>query len=306
MGDGWETKRSRQKGHKDWAIIKLGDGGYLHQIEIDTADFKGNFPASCEVHATNTPDLIPSVPDNQWTQILHRTSLGPHRRHFFGLENTLGTKYSHVKLTIYPDGGLKRIRVIGAQQPILTNVIAQPTSVLTQTRNLAIPETMSSNITVKSMPALPLTAEAFAPFGKVVQGYSDPDAVPRGIKVTVANQGSAYKFHKLSLVESSYPADSGATTGLSVYRCQPIDAKLGGEWDIKLLERHRHTNQAFIPMSGGNVVKGGEALTEHARFYLVIVTKNGGDDAPDLEGMRAFLASTGQGVVYNEVIWRTS
>ena len=47
--------------------------------------------------------------------ILSRTKLGPHRRHFFQLQNTGHTKYTHVMLTIHPDGGIKRIRVIGTQ-----------------------------------------------------------------------------------------------------------------------------------------------------------------------------------------------
>lgn len=50
-----------------------------------------------------------------WVTILPRTKLGPHRRHFFQLQNIDHTKYTHVMLTIHPDGGIKRIRVIGTQ-----------------------------------------------------------------------------------------------------------------------------------------------------------------------------------------------
>ena len=157
---------------------------------------------------------------------------------------------------------------------------------------------------VKTLHALPLTPEAFATFGQVVQGYGDVNAVPRGVRVTSANQGSAYKFHKISLLESSYPADVKATTGLSVYRCQPIDAKPGGHWDIKVLERHLHTNQAFIPMGPGFASEGDEGLKETARDYLVVVAQNGKDDKPDLETIRAFIATSAQGIVYNAGIWR--
>jgi len=306
MGDGWETKRSRQKGHKDWAIIKLGDGGYLTHVEIDTSHFKGNFPESCELHAIETPDVIPSIPDDKWKQVLPRTKLGPHRQHFFQLENTLDTKYTHLKVTIHPDGGLKRIRVIGTQQPIPRNGNIPMTELSTpiMAAPAPAPESIAKSIpTIRTLPALPLTPEAFDPFGKVIQGYSDLDAVPPNTKVTSANQASAIKFHKLSILESSYPKNSEATTGLSVYRCQPIDVQLGGVWDVKLLERHRHTNQAFIPMAGGNVVKGGESLEEYARSYLVIVAKNGENDGPDLQSMRAFIASAGQGIVYDTGIW---
>jgi ureidoglycolate hydrolase len=144
---------------------------------------------------------------------------------------------------------------------------------------------------VKTLHALPLTPEAFATFGQVIQGYGDVNAVPPRVRVTSANQGSAHKFHKLSLLESSYPADVQATTGLSVYRCQPIDAKPGGHWDIKVLERHLHTNQAFIPMGPGFTNEGDEGLKETARGYLVVVAQNGKDDKPDLETMKAFIAT---------------
>jgi len=285
MGDGWETKRSREKGHKDWAIIKLGHPGHLSQVDIDTAHFKGNFPESCELHAIHSAQLVPDdVPADHWTPILPRTPLGPHDIFSFALQNT-GQPYTHVRVTIYPDGGLKRVRVHGrrAQRP------------------------------GRVIPAEPLTPEAFAPFGQVVQAY--PDSASSGSRsatdsgstltsdstnttykqVTAANQGTAVKFHKLALLESSYPSEAGATTGLSVYRCQPIELAPGGRWEVKLLERHPCTNQAFIPMGGG---KG-----DPERAYLVIVALNGKDDRPDLGTMRAFVASAGQGVVYNMNLW---
>ncbi|KAH9931066.1 allantoicase [Epithele typhae] len=305
MGDGWETKRSRAPGHMDWAIIKLWvtsaffppchprvtlnshfprlpprslrtaphrlpiascAPGFLAQAEIDTAHFKGNFPESCELHALHSDTLAPTdVPDDAWTPILPRTKLGPHRQHFFQLENVNGTPYTHVKLTIYPDGGVKRVRLRGmrADAGAAVGAVDAPGPALS---------------------ALPLTPEAFAPFGHVVQAYADVHAVPspRTVRVTGANQGTATKFHKLAPVEASYPADAGAGAALSIYRCKPIDVAPGGEWPVKLLERHPCTNQAF---------------------YLVIVAKNGADDKPDLGSMRAFIASAGQGIVYSTGIW---
>lgn len=157
---------------------------------------------------------------------------------------------------------------------------------------------------VKTLHALPLTPEGFSGFGQVIQGYGDVTAAPPNVRITGANQGSAHKFHKISLLESSYPAEVQATTGLSVYRCQPIDAKPGGCWDIKVLERHRHTNQAFIPMGQGLTNEGDEGLKETARSYLVVVAQGGKDDRPDLETMRAFIATSAQGIVYSTGIWR--
>jgi len=153
------------------------------------------------------------------------------------------------------------------------------------------------------MPALPLSPEAFAAFGQVVQGYDDLNAAPPNVHVTSANQGLAHKFHKISLLESSYLENVQATTGLSVYRCQPIAAKLGGHWDIRILERHLHTNQAFIPMGPGSSSEGDQGLKETARGYLVVVAQNGEDNRPDLETMRAFIATSAEGIVYNTGIW---
>ena len=312
-----------------------GYGGYLSHVEVDTAHFKGNFPESCELHAINSSDLIPphhqessgTVEGSSWAAILPRTKLGPHRRHFFQLQNVDRTKYTHVMLTIHPDGGVKRIRVIGTQSIGTSPERRIPTfgeggipttggaesefgyggDGVPLARLYFYPEDRSAAISggeVKVLHALPLTPEGFAVFGQVVQGYKDMNAVPRNVRVTSANQGSAQKFHKISLLESSYPADVQATTGLSVYRCQPIDAKPGGHWDIKVLERHAHTNQAFIPMGPGLTNEGDEGLEETAKGYLVVVAQNGLDDKPDLGTMRAFIATSAQGIVYNTGIWR--
>lgn len=283
-------------------------------MEIDTAHFKGNFPESCELHATYSTEIVPTdVPDDGWTLVLPRTKLGPHRQHFFQLENVDGIPYTHVKITIYPDGGIKRVRVLGrrtAGLPISGNGAATQVSnnSVADGGSGAVPEPQSTNGSPTArgsvIPALPLTPEAFAPYGKVVQAYADVTAVPnpRYTPVTGANQGTATKFHKLALLEASYPSESGATAGLSVYRCKPIDAQPGGEWMVKLLERHPHTNQAFIPMGGA--VRHGDALEDPGSEYLVIVAKSGADGKPDLTSLRAFLASAAQGIVYDTAIWR--
>ncbi|KAI0930256.1 hypothetical protein AcV5_007017 [Taiwanofungus camphoratus] len=312
MGDGWETKRSRGKGHKDWAIIKLGDAGFLSHVEIDTAHFKGNFPESCELHAVHSDELVPrNVAENQWILILPRTKLGPHRQHFFQLQNVDGVPFTHIKITIYPDGGIKRARIIGRRAIGGLDAPYNGTAVKLETGDKSIsdlpepptPADKSQRNSSPVIPVLPLTSEAFVPFGQVIQGYSDIHAVPspRTTRITGANQGTALKFHKLAFLESSYPPDSGAAAGLSVYRCQPIDVTSGGEWEIKLLERHPCTNQAFIPMGAGQSFD--DTLTTPGTSYLVIVAKNGEDDKPDMQSLRAFIASAGQGIVYNTGIW---
>ncbi|KAG6903107.1 hypothetical protein C0995_006294 [Termitomyces sp. Mi166 len=305
MGGGWETKRSRTKGHKDWVIIKLGVPGVLEHVEVDTHHFKGNFPESCEVHGLCTENSIGwkvhEDREEDWTLILPRTKLGPHRQHYFQFENVEGKIYSHVKVTIHPDGGLQRVRIMGRKSG------TKRPNVEGATRTLApatIPQSTQATPALfpstKTVPVLPLTPEGFAPFGKVMQGYTDPYAVPKGTMITPANGGTARKFHKLSLVESSYSAEVRASCGISVYRCQPCqDITRDGYLELKVLERHPFTNQAFIPMGPG----AGEGIRDPGLEYLVVVAQNGADNRPDLGTLRAFVASAAQGIAYHTAIW---
>ncbi|KAF8637971.1 hypothetical protein AX16_010603 [Volvariella volvacea WC 439] len=310
MGDGWETKRSRQKGHKDWAIIRLGTSGYLEYVEIDTAHFKGNFPESCEIHAlaaVTELDWKETYDDQAWRLILPRTRLGPHRQHYFQLENADGVAYTHIRVTIHPDGGIKRVRVHGRRAdlpdsasafPLTMDITAESSTSEHVSSPLPDPPSTSSKPIVH-IPVLPLTPEAFAPFGHVIQAYGDHTAAPKGTKITPANDGTASKFHKLALTTSSYHPETGATTGLSVYRCQPVALSSDGTVELKELERHLFTNQAFIPMGPGE----GEGLRDPSARYLVVVAHNGEDDRPNVKTIRAFLASTAQGIMYKPGLW---
>ena len=322
MGDGWETKRSRQKGHKDWVIIQLwvsssrvptnfatypyrGATGKLQTAEIDTAHFKGNPPESCELHGCYTAGGDAPQSDGElWVPILSRVKLGPHRRHFFQLETQPEDVFSHVKVTIYPDGGIKRVRINGTRAVAglaPDEIVSRQGVVDTEERSTGEVEKIVRGVT-KTIPVLPLTHEAFAPYGQVIQAYGDHAAAPRGTKITPANGGTASKFHKLALLRASYPEGAGATSGLSVYRCQPVAVE-NGRVRLGVLERHPYTNQAFVPMGGGGI-EGDEAIREPGRRYLVVVALNGRDDGPDLRSVRAFVASAGQGVVYDTGIWR--
>jgi allantoicase len=115
MGDGWETKRRRGPG-SDWAIVQLGKPGRIIKIEVDTNHFKGNYPESCSIDVCNasrgTVDGL-SWMDVGWTEILPRTELKGHSRHIFRSELKPVESASHVRLNIYPDGGVSRLRVWG-------------------------------------------------------------------------------------------------------------------------------------------------------------------------------------------------
>jgi len=115
MGDGWETRRRRSPGN-DWAILELGHPGRIRRVEVDTAYFKGNYPARCSVHGA----MLNEVADNEistdapcWNKILPPQKLGPDRVHVFE-EELLGVPViSHVRFDIYPDGGISRLRLFG-------------------------------------------------------------------------------------------------------------------------------------------------------------------------------------------------
>src|SRR5437588_1647227 len=114
MGDGWETKRRRGPGY-DWIILKLGTVGAIRKIELDTNHFKGNYPDTCSIEGCNAAPAS-SVEELQqvcWLEILPRTKLQANTRHFFEKEIASTGEFTHLRLNIYPDGGVSRLRVWG-------------------------------------------------------------------------------------------------------------------------------------------------------------------------------------------------
>jgi allantoicase len=116
QGGGWETRRKRAPGH-DWLIIRLGARGRPRLIEVDTNHFKGNYPDRCAVDAidaapgTSITDLIAS---GDWTRWLEPVPLSAHQRHFFRAFQA-DAPVTHVRLCIYPDGGVSRLRIWGTR-----------------------------------------------------------------------------------------------------------------------------------------------------------------------------------------------
>ncbi len=116
MGDGWETRRRREPGH-DWIIIKLATEGLIKQIEIDTAHFKGNYPDQASVQVSNFDEgknLEEIINDSQnWSYILNKTKLRADNIHNYEIDNKSTEGITYVRLNIYPDGGVSRLRVFG-------------------------------------------------------------------------------------------------------------------------------------------------------------------------------------------------
>ncbi|MGR2920165.1 allantoicase [Acinetobacter guillouiae] len=109
--DGWETRRKRHAGY-DWAIVKLGVAGKITAFDIDTTFFTGNYPASASIEACYAPngDLSNAL----WQPILDNSVLGPSQHHIFDIKNS--AVFTHVRLNIFPDGGIARFRVYGEVQ----------------------------------------------------------------------------------------------------------------------------------------------------------------------------------------------
>ena len=116
MGDGWETKRNRTPNNKDWVILRLAHKGIIERILVDTCHFKGNYPDSCiiegctlsidEEHKLNTDTV-------NWTTILPQSKLSADHEHYFEHEIINKGPFTHVRLTILPDGGVSRMRLWG-------------------------------------------------------------------------------------------------------------------------------------------------------------------------------------------------
>ena len=114
MGDGWETKRRRGPGH-DWAGVQLGAPGAVEKIEVDTNHFKGNYPDRCIIEGCFQPDLAIdslTVHDVAWTALVPETKLEAHKQHYFD-KIEYHQPLTHIRLSIFPDGGVSRLRVFG-------------------------------------------------------------------------------------------------------------------------------------------------------------------------------------------------
>jgi allantoicase len=113
MDDGWETKRRRGPGF-DWVVLRLGIAGVVRRVEVDTAHFKGNYPDTCSLEACAAGTV---GDDTVWTDLLPRTKLEADTRHVFEVDSgataAAQTGATHVRLSIYPDGGVSRLRLWG-------------------------------------------------------------------------------------------------------------------------------------------------------------------------------------------------
>ena len=109
--DGWESRRKRTPGH-DHCIVRLGVPGVVHGVDIDTSFFTGNYPPQASLDACASDD---DIPVGDWTEILAKTDLQADAHHFLAIDSD--AIWTHLRLNIYPDGGVARLRVFGEVCP---------------------------------------------------------------------------------------------------------------------------------------------------------------------------------------------
>ncbi|WP_120997951.1 allantoicase [Stutzerimonas urumqiensis] len=115
MGDGWETARRRTPGN-DWVIVALGHPGEIERIVVDTLHFKGNYPDSCNIQAAYVKGGTDSQIETQslfWRELLPSQKLEMHAEHEFVEQIAKLGPITHVRVNIFPDGGISRLRLFG-------------------------------------------------------------------------------------------------------------------------------------------------------------------------------------------------
>ena len=184
MGDGWETRRRRGEGY-DWAIIKLGHPSVVRRIEIDTLHFKGNYPARCAVRGTFAPGASEEyLTENMshWKTLLPEAAINADKRHIFDQNiNNIGD-ITHLKLDIYPDGGVGRFRAFG-------------------TKSLSFSRALKPEL---------LTAEKFRMYGEVIE--------TAGCSFREINHGYADRYENLARLDVT----DGGSPALSVFKARPL------------------------------------------------------------------------------------
>jgi allantoicase len=118
--DGWESRRKRVEGY-DYCVVKLGIPGILHGFDIDTSFFTGNYPPAASVDVCSSDEELPGD-DAAWKTLLARVDLDGDSHNYFPVDSE--TAITHLRLNIYPDGGVARLRIYGEVQPDLSRYSA--------------------------------------------------------------------------------------------------------------------------------------------------------------------------------------
>jgi allantoicase len=107
--DGWESRRKRTTGH-DFLIIKLGKPGSINKVDIDTSHFNGNQPSMISLEGCYSKSK--NIKDLNWKILIGKKKTKPNSHHLFN--TTSKAVFTHIKLNIFPDGGVARLRLYGS------------------------------------------------------------------------------------------------------------------------------------------------------------------------------------------------
>jgi allantoicase len=114
--DGWETRRSRRRpADHDWVIIRLGVPGIVRAVVVDTAFFKGNYPPYASIEGCGVEGYPDPIELDDWEPVLPLAELTGDSENVFLVESD--RRYTHLRLRIYPDGGVARLRIHGTPVP---------------------------------------------------------------------------------------------------------------------------------------------------------------------------------------------
>lgn len=123
--DGWESRRKRTPGN-DWCIIRLGLPGVVRGVTVDTNHFKGNAPEAVSIEACEAGPIATGeslAEQAEWRELLPKTHIEPHFENQIAVQDT--RRCTHLRLNIFPDGGVARFRAFGEVIPDWKSIIAR-------------------------------------------------------------------------------------------------------------------------------------------------------------------------------------
>ena len=243
MGDGWETKRRRGAGH-DWSVVRLGIAGVIRRVELDTAHFKGNYPDSASIEAAVVADDSHGVSADtatraiaHWQVVLPDTKLQPDHCHVFEGELARDVHASHVRLNIYPDGGVSRFRVFGTP-----DAAARRAAVLRELNAMDEPEARAALAGFCGAPAWVDAMTAARPFSSAAALTAAADAA--FARVDRDGWLEAFRHHPRIGERSAERAQSGTASQSSAREQSGMDTAGAAERDA-LAQANREYESRF-------------------------------------------------------------
>ena len=261
--DGWETRRRRSPRldeRFDWCIIRLGLAGIIKGVVVDTSFFRGNFPSHCsiEVCALDGQPTLENLRNADWTEILPQSELQGDAQNAF--EISYGKRATHVRLKIYPDGGVARLRVFGEVLPDWERLKKRNSEI-----DLAAAENGGTVLTASDMffghkhnLIMPGLAQDMS------DGWETKRRRGAGFDWCVLKLGAAGKITRVEVDTSHFKGNYPESCSIEV--CRADDANLDAADWRELLPNSKlqaHARHVFV-----NELVGCGAPVTHARFNI--------------------------------------